>query len=91
MTGGKDGIVCLYDEAFDRCLKSFPIKRASLSPVSRGTLVSDLPAIRSCVLGHGHILIGTKNGEILQLDKSGPVTLLVQVSIIESLSQTKVL
>lgn len=79
MTGGKDGVVHLYDETLDRCLKSFPLKKTSLTSDSHGTLVADLPAIRSCVLGHGYILIGTKNGEVLQLDKSGPVTLLVQV------------
>lgn len=80
VTGGKDGVVCLYDETFDRCLKSFPVKKSSLTADSRGTLVTESPAIRSAVLGHGHILIGTKNGEILELEKSGPITLLVQVS-----------
>ena len=79
VTGGKDGVVCLYDEVFDRCLKSFPIKRSSLTPSSRGTLIAESPAVRSAVLGHGYILIGTKNGEVLELDKSGPITLLVQV------------
>jgi len=72
-------VVCLYDENFDRCLKNFPVKRSSLTSESRGTLVSDSPAIRSAVLGHGYILIGTKNGEILELEKSGPITLLAQV------------
>ena len=41
--------------------------------------MEDNPSIRAISLGHGHILVGTKNGEILEVDKSGPVTLLVQV------------
>lgn len=78
--GGKDGVVCLFDETFERCLKTFSVKRSALTAESRGTLVSELPSVRSTVLAHGHILIGTTNGEILELDKSGPITLLVQVS-----------
>lgn len=41
--------------------------------------MEDNPSIRAISLGHGHILVGTKNGEILEVDKSGPITLLVQV------------
>ena len=44
-----------------------------------GLLLEDNPSIRAISLGHGHILVGTKNGEILEIDKSGPMTLLVQV------------
>lgn len=43
--------------------------------------MEDNPSIRAISLGHGHILVGTKNGEILEVDKSGPITLLVQVRI----------
>ena len=46
---------------------------------SLGLLLEDNPSIRAISLGHGHILVGTKNGEILEVDKSGPITLLVQV------------
>ncbi|MEQ2234309.1 Echinoderm microtubule-associated protein-like 6, partial [Ilyodon furcidens] len=41
-------------------------------------LLEDNPSIRAITLGHGHILVGTKNGEVLEIDKSGPMTLLVQ-------------
>ncbi|TRY96368.1 hypothetical protein DNTS_033743 [Danionella cerebrum] len=78
VTGGKDGVVELWDDMFERCLKSYAIKRASLSPSSKGLLLEDNPSIRAITLGHGHILVGTKNGEILEIDKSGPMTLLVQ-------------
>lgn len=43
--------------------------------------MEDNPSIRAISLGHGHILVGTKNGEILEVDKSGPITLLVQVIV----------
>lgn len=46
-----------------------------------GLLLEDNPSIRAITLGHGHILVGTKNGEILEIDKSGPMTLLVQVCV----------
>ncbi|KAK1875901.1 Echinoderm microtubule-associated protein-like 6, partial [Dissostichus eleginoides] len=78
VTGGKDGIVELWDDMFERCLKTYAIKRAALSPASKGLLLEDNPSIRAITLGHGHILLGTKNGEILEIDKSGPMTLLLQ-------------
>uniref|UniRef100_A0A671R5K6 HELP domain-containing protein n=1 Tax=Sinocyclocheilus anshuiensis TaxID=1608454 RepID=A0A671R5K6_9TELE len=78
VTGGKDGVVELWDDVFERCLKTYAIKRAALSPSSKGLLLEDNPSIKAITLGHGHILVGTKNGEILEIDKSGPMTLLVQ-------------
>ncbi|KAK7902027.1 hypothetical protein WMY93_018796 [Mugilogobius chulae] len=78
VTGGKDGVVELWDDMFDRCLKTYAIKRAALSPGSKGLLLEDNPSIRAITLGHGHILVGTKNGEVLEIDKTGPMTLLVQ-------------
>lgn len=47
--------------------------------LSAGLLLEDNPSIRAITLGHGHILLGTKNGEILEIDKSGPMSVLVQV------------
>ncbi|KAL1006209.1 hypothetical protein UPYG_G00069270 [Umbra pygmaea] len=78
VTGGKDGVVELWDDMFERCLKTYAIKRSSLSASSKGLLLEDNPSIRAITLGHGHILVGTKNGEVLEIDKSGPMTLLVQ-------------
>lgn len=37
VTGGKDGVVELWDDMFDRCLKTYAIKRAALSPSSKGS------------------------------------------------------
>ncbi|XP_071401705.1 echinoderm microtubule-associated protein-like 6, partial [Centroberyx affinis] len=78
VTGGKDGVVELWDDMFDRCLKTYAIKRAALSAGSKGLLLEDNPSIRAITLGHGRILVGTKNGEVLEIDKTGPMTLLVQ-------------
>ncbi|XP_072031189.1 echinoderm microtubule-associated protein-like 6 isoform X3 [Amphiura filiformis] len=78
VTGGKDGIVCLWDETFERCLKQYAIKKGSLAQGSIGSLIQDLPALRSVVLGHGHILVGTKTGEVLELEKTGPIRILAQ-------------
>ncbi|XP_048456030.1 echinoderm microtubule-associated protein-like 5 [Rhincodon typus] len=78
VTGGKDGVVVLWDDSFERCLKTYSIKRSALAPGSKGLLLEDNPSIRAITLGHGHILVGTKNGEILEIEKSGPITLLVQ-------------
>ena len=79
MTGGKDGVVCLWDDQFERSLKNYSIKRSALVAGTRGILVKDNPAVRSVVLGHGHILVGTKNGDILEISKEGAMNMLVQV------------
>lgn len=39
MTGGKDGIVALWDDTFERCLKTYAIKRSVLAPGSKGESV----------------------------------------------------
>lgn len=38
VTGGKDGIVELWDDMFERCLKTYAIKRAALSTSSKGAI-----------------------------------------------------
>lgn len=38
VTGGKDGIVALWDDMFERCLKTYAIKRTALSSSSKGIL-----------------------------------------------------
>ncbi|PIO35889.1 hypothetical protein AB205_0081130 [Aquarana catesbeiana] len=83
VSGGKDGVVALWDDMFERCLKTYAIKRSAVSSNSKGLLLEDNPSIRAITLGHGHILVGTKNGEVLELDKSGPIILLVQIERIE--------
>nr|XP_039266613.1 echinoderm microtubule-associated protein-like 6 [Styela clava] len=78
VTGGKDGVVSLWDETFDRCLKSYSLSNQALSTTIYGKMLEDNPCIRALTLGHGKILVGTKNGEILEVDKTGPILLLTQ-------------
>ena len=82
MTGGKDGLVSLWDDQFERCLKTYAIKRSALAPGTRGMLLQDNPSIRAVVLGHGHILVGTKNAEVLEISKEGVTHILAQVGAI---------
>ena len=69
-------IVCFH--SFIHVFSNATFCRSTLG--SAGLLLEDNPSIRAISLGHGHILVGTKNGEILEVDKSGPITLLVQVT-----------
>ena len=65
VSGGKDGVVCLWDETLTRCLKTYKLNKASLaSGQPKDVLVYDNPAIRAVTLGQGKILVGTKNGEV---------------------------
>lgn len=78
VTGGKDGNIVLWDGKFEQCLRTYAIKRTSFIQESRGILIEDCPTIRAVVLGHGKILVGTKNGEILEVEKDGPMFMLMQ-------------
>lgn len=80
MTGGKDGVIGLWDDQFEKCLKTYSIKKASIAQGSRGILTLESPAVRAIVLGHGKILVGTVTGEILEVDKAGPMSILAQVT-----------
>ena len=84
VTGGKDGIVSLWDDQFEKCLKSYAIKRSALAPGTKGILMVDNPAVRAVVLGHGHILVGTINGEVIEVTKEGVMNVLTQVPNIYS-------
>ncbi|TKS85954.1 Echinoderm microtubule-associated protein-like 6 [Collichthys lucidus] len=62
-------------------IRLFTLHWALTSSLTRTFLKAcweDNPSIRAITLGHGHILVGTKNGEVLEIDKTGPMTLLVQ-------------
>ena len=72
-------MVSLWDDQFERCLKTYPIKRSTLAAGTRGVLVKDSPPVRAVVLGHGHILVGTKNSDILEISKEGVMHIVVQV------------
>lgn len=54
--------MCLWDETFTNSLKTYQLHTSAIE--GGGTLHSDLPPIRALVLGHGKILVGTKNSEV---------------------------
>lgn len=70
--------MALWDENFDRCLKTYPITSSSVAKDS-APITQERPVIRSVILGHGKIVAGTKNGEILAIDQAGVISCLVQV------------
>lgn len=75
--GGKDGIVEFWDDMFERCLKIYVIKRLVLLISLKGLFLEDNFLICVIMLGYGYILVGIKNGEILEIDKSGLMILFV--------------
>ena len=62
ISGGKDGVVCLWDESFSNTLKTYQLHSSAIE--GGAALHSDLPPIRALVLGQGKILVGTKNSEV---------------------------
>ena len=69
VTGGKDGMVALWDENFSRCLKNYKVTRTTLNPGPPASiLLEDAPPIRAITLGQGKILVGTKHGEVCSVN-----------------------
>ncbi len=68
--------MALWDEELSHVLKTYSLLSSSLTG---GQLYKDTPPIRALALGQGKILAGTKHGEIVEIDRSGPIKLLVQV------------
>ena len=62
LTGGKDGIVKLWDEVFQNAIKSYDLEQNAVAPGSQ--LFADYPPIRALSLGQDCILVGTKNSEV---------------------------
>ena len=77
MTGGKDGTIVLWNSEFSQ-IHQYTLNKASLSKQSKSTLLNDNPSIRAICLASKKILIGTKNGEILDIDKDGVMSIIVQ-------------
>ena len=73
--------MCLYDEALEKCLKTYALAKAPLSAGSWGALASEQPVVRSVALGAERILVGTLGGEVLELDRAGVLTLLTHVRL----------
>ena len=62
MTGGRDGVVTIWDAAFEQCLRAFKVEDASMNP--RSVLLQNLPPVRALHTDEDKILIGTGNDEV---------------------------
>lgn len=72
----------LWDETLSKELKCYIIEKSAEGAAnSVRKLLVDRPAIRSVCLAHGRLVMGTKNGEILEISREGHMELLLSVSI----------
>ena len=78
ISGGKDGVVTLWDKAFENILKKYTLHSSAVGG-GRGQMYEDTPPIRALCQGQGQILVGTRNSEILEVGSGGSTQLLVQV------------
>lgn len=77
VTGGRDGVVAMWDPMFEQCLKAFKVEEASMRPGS--ILLQNLPPVRALHFnGDGRILLGTGNDEIIEIEEDEKMTVLVQ-------------
>jgi echinoderm microtubule-associated protein-like 6 len=77
VTGGKDGSIILWNNQFTKIHK-YSLNKESLTKESRGLLLTDCPSARAICLASKKILIGTKNGEIIEIDKDGIMNIVIQ-------------
>lgn len=76
VTGGRDGVVTMWDPLFEHCLKAFKVEDAAMNP--RSVLLQNLPPVRALHTDEGKILFGTGNDEIIEIEEDGKMTILVQ-------------
>jgi WD40 repeat protein len=76
VTGGKDCKVCLWDEPFKKCVKTYSILAEGGEEGVAGLLPRN-SAIRALSLGQGKILVGTKTSQVLEIEKSGSMRVLI--------------
>ncbi len=86
VTGGKDGCIILWNSQFNQ-IHTYSLNKNSLSKQSKGVLLSDQPSIRAICLAAKKILIGTKNGEIIDIDKDGVMNIVTQVNLFNILKK----
>ena len=80
VSGGKDGCIILWNGEFSQIHK-YSLNKSSLSTNSNGILLFDNPSVRAICLASKKILIGTKNGEIIDIDKDGVMNIVIQVGV----------
>eukprot|EP00794_Sanderia_malayensis_P008064 gene8064-8927_t len=76
VSGGKDGVVVLWDEMFSQPLRAFQIETSKFPP---GTiLLHDRPPIRAIHTDEGKILIGTGHDDVIEIHADGSMEIIVQ-------------
>ncbi|XP_048575751.1 echinoderm microtubule-associated protein-like 6 [Nematostella vectensis] len=76
VTGGRDGVVVMWDKHFEQCLKAFKVEATAMNPGS--VLLQNLPPIRAIHTDEDKILVGTGNDEIIEIGTDGMMTIVVQ-------------
>ena len=75
VTGGKDAKVILWDDTFENQLKTYSLSSfKTQNPVLN---LNPVQAVRGIALGKGKIVVGTRGGNIFEIDKGGKVELLI--------------
>ena len=77
VTGGKDGVVVIWDVLFEQCLKAFKVERSAMNYGS--ILLDDCPSVRSIHTNSTRILVGTGNDEVIEIEEDGKMTIIAQV------------
>ena len=76
-TGGKDGVVVLWDENFTQPLRAFQIETSKFPP---GTiLLHEHPPVRSIHTDEGRVLVGTGHDDIIEIHADGSMEVILQV------------
>ena len=82
VSGGKDGVVVLWDEMFSQPLRAFQIETSKFPP---GTiLLHEKPPIRSLHTDEGRIVLGTGHDDIIQIFADGSMEIILQVELLEN-------
>ncbi|CAF1944366.1 unnamed protein product [Rotaria magnacalcarata] len=77
VTGGKDSKIILWDPEFKKRVKTYELTNKNLAPDSRGTLTEDPTAVRAVSLTR-RIIVGTRGGEICEIEKDGRIRVVIQ-------------
>jgi WD40 repeat protein len=78
-SGGRDGVFKLWNESMTKCLKEVTLQNAELSTDTHGFLTQEHPPINAIDIGKGRFtLIGTRKGEVLEVNRNGKIRVLLQ-------------
>ncbi|CAF1543885.1 unnamed protein product, partial [Adineta ricciae] len=77
VTGGKNGRVMLWDPEFKKCIKTYELTNSKLAPDSPGRLTEETTVVRAVTLTR-RIVVGTRGGEICEIEKDGTIRVPVQ-------------